>query len=288
MELHYLETHLVDHCNLKCRGCGHFSTLSEKGYADIDSFQRDFDRLASLFDNILRIRLMGGEPLLHPEVLHFVRFSRLAFPNADISLVTNGLLLHTQSARFWEECSQNRVVVDISGYPIRLDLEGVKKKAEKYDARIHISKRATFFKGINLAGDSNPAAAFRACQDIFECPFLQNGRIFPCALPALIHIFNNFFGRSIPISTCDYIDIYDDINSSDILAFLNRPIPMCRWCLLHRPTFEWGISEKKIDEWVDTNPGLAKRLFGRPRNKYRDYPVTLLRKITHEMRKLLA
>ena len=94
MQLHYLETHLVDHCNLKCKGCGHFSSLSEKRYTDVDIFKRDLMRLSGLFDNISRIRLMGGEPLLHPDVLGFVKSSRLAFPNADIWVVTNGLLLH--------------------------------------------------------------------------------------------------------------------------------------------------------------------------------------------------
>lgn len=287
MQLHYLETHLVDHCNLKCKGCGHFSSLSEKRYTDVDIFKRDLMRLSGLFDNISRIRLMGGEPLLHPDVLGFVKSSRLAFPNADIWVVTNGLLLHKQSEEFWQECSRNRVILEISGYPIKLDFEAIEKNSEKYDVRIHMLKTETFLKVINPVGDSNPATAFRLCQEMFKCPFLQEGRIFPCGVPALIHIFNKFFEKNIPVSELDYIDIHDDIKGSDILDFLNRPIPMCRWCLLHRPVFEWGITQKKMDEWVDTNPGLAKRLFGIPRKRYYNYPTRLRKRIEHEARKLL-
>ena len=68
-ELSYLELHLTDHCNLNCKGCGHFSPLASPHYADFQQYEEDLRRLRQLFRNIRRIRLMGGEPLLRPEVL---------------------------------------------------------------------------------------------------------------------------------------------------------------------------------------------------------------------------
>ena len=32
------DIHLVDHCNLNCKGCLHFSPLSEEKYLEIQSF----------------------------------------------------------------------------------------------------------------------------------------------------------------------------------------------------------------------------------------------------------
>jgi molybdenum cofactor biosynthesis enzyme MoaA len=65
--LRYVEYHLVEHCNLDCTGCGHFSPFAQEQFADPRSFEKDPAQLARLFGNIGKIRLMGGEPLLHPE-----------------------------------------------------------------------------------------------------------------------------------------------------------------------------------------------------------------------------
>ena len=86
--LRYVETHLTDDCNLNCRGCGHCAPIAETWFADGSSFRRDMDRLARLFSNIAVIRLMGGEPLLHPDAAWFFRVTRQAFPRAEIALVT--------------------------------------------------------------------------------------------------------------------------------------------------------------------------------------------------------
>ena len=30
---------IVDHCNLNCKGCGHFSPLASKSFLDIETFE---------------------------------------------------------------------------------------------------------------------------------------------------------------------------------------------------------------------------------------------------------
>ena len=39
---------IVDHCNLNCKCCGHFSPLAPKGFLDINTFERDLKRLHEL------------------------------------------------------------------------------------------------------------------------------------------------------------------------------------------------------------------------------------------------
>src|SRR4030042_6742365 len=84
--LPYLEIHLTDHCNLNCRGCGHFSPIAEKRLADPIEHARDMLQLRKLFSKIHKIRLMGGEPLLHPWIESFVSSTRSCFPKADIRI----------------------------------------------------------------------------------------------------------------------------------------------------------------------------------------------------------
>lgn len=255
MELHYLETHLVDHCNLNCKGCGHFAPLSKVKFTDLNVFKKDFLRLRELFYNILNIRLMGGEPLLHPDILNFLEVARSTFPDSKISLVTNGILLINQSDAFWEKCADNDIIIDITRYPIKLDSEAIEQTGKHFNVKFKEGWTVTHFeKYINMAGESDPILAFRHCQSIYKCIFLHDGKIYICRLPALIHIFNEYFKKKIPVCDKDYIDIHEDVSGSDIWELLNHPTPFCRWCLVEWPNFEWGISKRKLSEWIPTGP----------------------------------
>jgi hypothetical protein len=251
MILDYVETHLVDHCNLNCKGCGHFSSIAETHFTDLAVFKRDFSRLGELFENIATIRLMGGEPLLHPDALLFAEHVRGVFPRAKICLLTNGILLPKQPAGFWESCAANDITVQISQYPLSLDLDGITRTAGHFMVRLEIGRAvSSFLQFMNLAGDSDPAVSFRNCQARFKCPFLQDGRISLCSLPATVHIFNKQFQTDIRANSEDFIDIFGNTGPSDILEFLKRPSRMCGWCLEDWPTFDWRVGSKTIHDWA--------------------------------------
>ena len=95
--LDYLEFHLADHCNLNCAGCTHFAPFADRKFVDVESLRRDMSRLKAIFRNIRHLRIMGGEPLLHPDAAACVRLVREAFPHSSIRLVTNGLKLLDRS-----------------------------------------------------------------------------------------------------------------------------------------------------------------------------------------------
>jgi molybdenum cofactor biosynthesis enzyme MoaA len=82
----YVEYHLVEHCNLTCNRCAHFSPLAEPAVSNPNSFARDLRQLATHFSNINQIRLLGGEPLLHPTPEAFVDAAHTAFPNTDLRI----------------------------------------------------------------------------------------------------------------------------------------------------------------------------------------------------------
>jgi molybdenum cofactor biosynthesis enzyme MoaA len=164
MVLDYVETHLVDHCNLGCKGCGHFSPLSEERFTSLTTFKRDFSRLKNLFENISIIRLMGGEPLLHPDVSLFSEFSRVMFPRASIRLVTNGILLLKQPDTFWEQCARDEIEIQVSEYPIKPDLGAMGEKGESAGVKVGTGwVGASFLKWMDLAGDSDPDLVFLLC-----------------------------------------------------------------------------------------------------------------------------
>jgi len=95
--LSYLEQDIVSHCNLKCDFCSHYcNAVSEPEFYDTIVFEKDMSRLAKLFSQINVIRILGGEPFLHPELPKFIEIARRYFPNSDLWVATNGLLVPKQ------------------------------------------------------------------------------------------------------------------------------------------------------------------------------------------------
>ena len=67
-----IEMHIVDHCNLNCKGCAHFSNICNNNMLDIDKYSKDLDKISRHF-NVYYFRLLGGEPLLHPKLKEIVK-----------------------------------------------------------------------------------------------------------------------------------------------------------------------------------------------------------------------
>src|ERR1051325_4405994 len=88
-----LEYSVVDHCNLRCAGCDHAAPHVDKRVADPEAFAADLNALRPHL-HVRVVRLLGGEPLLHPALDAIVRAARNAEVADQIMLWTNGLLLH--------------------------------------------------------------------------------------------------------------------------------------------------------------------------------------------------
>ncbi|MBP1685104.1 MAG: cyclic pyranopterin monophosphate synthase subunit MoaA [Deltaproteobacteria bacterium] len=94
----YLRVSITDRCNLRCfyclpRDCG-LSRSAE---------QLDFDELTAVVKagvalGISKIRITGGEPLVRPGVIEFVRTLRSLQGITDLALSTNGTLLGDHAA----------------------------------------------------------------------------------------------------------------------------------------------------------------------------------------------
>ena len=252
--------HLVEHCNLNCSGCKHFSPLALPEFVSIEDFRRDFMRMGNIFSGVCEdIALLGGEPLLHPEVDTLMRIARENFPHGSIVLLSNGILLTKCPPVFWNTCRECGIKIRITPYPIHINISAVKELARKYGAdlqywegRAESSKTAFTIHPIDLTGSGNPQENFAACQQGNICISLSRGRLYTCCFAAYVRHFNRQSRVKIPVSDEDYIDIYRENDGKEILRRLNEAIPLCRYC---KPTtkpkvIRWHISEGEIEEWL--------------------------------------
>ena len=130
------EVALAEHCDLNCAGCDHFSPLAKPEWANLEETARDFARLAELFgEHVKEIHLLGGEPLLDPDLTRFFKMARNYFPNATIDLTTNGLKLLNQPEEFWMSCCDNNIEIRTTKYPIALNFEEIEKCASKFGVK---------------------------------------------------------------------------------------------------------------------------------------------------------
>jgi len=246
-KLPYLEFHLTNHCNLNCKGCSHFCPIADPNYLTMDTFCRDMKRLSELFINISKIRIMGGEPLLHPLVATFAEKTRRFFPYSAISVVTNGILLPAMSGSFYETMVKNKVTLDISVYPVAKEkMSSYTLLASQYGIPIKFTVVNQFCKRLNVTGDSDKHYIFKRCS-VKDCTFLLNGKIFHCCRPALSEIANKKFGWNIPGD--GYIDIHTNVSAATILDFLSQPSPTCSYCK-EVTWFPWEISKCQESEWL--------------------------------------
>lgn len=265
-EQFWVEVSLVDHCNLNCQMCDHFAPLAKTTFLDINTFQRDMVRLAKLTRNkIGSIKLQGGEPLLHSKLLKFIKIARKNFPDSIISLFTDGLLLkqweNNKYGNLWEACFEYKVQIELTIYPIGININEIEKLAEKYNVCVKYFTEAADrdYRGIKhsvkhpfrLEGNVEKWQ-FISCYQFNESITLKDGKLYTCPMIPCIEHFNTYFNQDLKVEKNDYLDIQQAQNYQELAEFVTHRTNFCKYCdICNRRTFEWKQSKHTLDEYVD-------------------------------------
>ena len=260
----YVETHLVEHCNMNCRYCDHFSCIAAPKFADLATFEKDLRRIRELSSGMERLRLLGGEPLLHPAITDFFNVARTLFPNIVIDIITNGLLLPRMNQAFFDAIKKHRIAVAVSpyflyGHKLYQAIDSAyDKHAVPHELRLlmgsYYEKKFSHI-ALDRTGSQDKFHSFTHCWHSGFRIFLAEGKIFPCPIaPNIVH-FNAQFPNShdFQLTVNDYIDIYQAKSEAEIVDFLSHPIDFCRFCNVNRrtePLFTFSPTQKDQSEWV--------------------------------------
>ena len=258
-----LDVQVCDHCNLRCAGCLHFAPLAEERFLDVEAYERDLSRLASIggIEGYFgAVALMGGEPLLHPRLIDIIEVTRAHLPGQNVILCTNGLLLKRMDDGFWRALAGCDVGLLISPYPLNIDYEGLAALAREKGVRVGFAaditdtvdgKEAFLRLAIDPEGTCDQARSFTSCPFGGRYLQLSRGALWPCQVAALHGPFARRFGYDMHDSAADSLPLESIGSADDIETFRRMSHPMCRHCdndaLCVMP---WERSSLGADEWL--------------------------------------
>jgi pyruvate-formate lyase-activating enzyme len=260
---------LTGHCNYNCRGCSVFAPLSGPLFADLETTVRDMNRISELMNRgrkVKKIALLGGEPLLHPQIADFFAPCRKAFPTAEIRIVTNGLLLTKMPETFWMQMATNNITLAPTYYGNGVDWDAAREKcaalaiAFKWhycetdeDGKPRAPRHFAKFS-LDLEGKQPPLANVRDCWRATAGFYtVGSGKAACCSVVPTIKYFSDFFGLDLKTCPEDFVDLFAVKTGGELLRSLKKPIHFCRYC----KTRKWAVSvpydrsARDISEWVD-------------------------------------
>ena len=193
---------------------------------------------------------MGGEPLLHPDIVKFCEAARTFFPSSEIVLVSNGILLEQLSDEAISTLNENNIALCVSYYGLKVNFDQMNKFKYHY---FH-NKNDMYNISLDLYGNQNKETSFNNCDLVNgRWYFFKNGRIYQCCVMANIDYFCGYFGQEIPYDLDDIsISIYNH-SLEEIEKFLRTPHEACKYCdtITRKHTYQhFGVSKKDINEWI--------------------------------------
>lgn len=190
------EINVAEHCNLRCRGCSHMSPVLPKALVNPEDVYRDLRTLARHY-RAEHVRLLGGEPLLHPALAAVAEAVRESGITSRIRVLTNGLLLSRAPAAVWDAVDQ----IHVSMYPdhevARVDMEMWAHRAAEAGVDLVVKRFGYFREAYSEITNSDARLVcdiYATCQvaHVWRCHNVSRGYFFKC--PQAIFL-NRLLGR---------------------------------------------------------------------------------------------
>ena len=226
--LDYIEFHVSHVCNLNCKGCCHFSSLTKRKFPNFDEWNEGFMRLQEFIPYIREIHLLGGEPLINPELSRYALRTRELYPDAKIEIISNAILADKLAEETVKDLQCANIKISITAYPGVLDRIG--RGIDFLHVRgllgnIHMATE--FTKMLSRVKRPFP---YRTTESVCHCPNLDGTKLYPCPLIAYLSDFNAQFQIDFPTEG-GCVDLKEtDMTPARLKEELYRPFPLCEYC----------------------------------------------------------
>ena len=257
--LPFLETMITQTCQLSCLGCTNYSDLRHSGYIKWKDGKHDLEQWLERID-IPDFGIMGGEPLINPEVRQWLIGVRELMPDSQIRFTTNGLLLekHWDIIELMHDLGNvsfkitahtpellehviNKIMCMYEWQPVHE--YGIDRLITSNQFRFHVKTPLSFLKTFRnnyenmMPCYSDHKQAFDSCIQQ-TCPLLYKGKIYKCSTSGLLSDTLARFGNPNIEHWSQFIPegISPSSSSNKIKEFIEnfgKPNSICAQCPTH-------------------------------------------------------
>ena len=219
-----IEIFMTSCCTLKCEKCiSYIPYFKNQVVVPINKLKRDIDLLFSKVDYVFKLKLLGGEGFLYPELVAYIDYIYNNYHNqiGSIRIGTNGTI--EPSDEIIQMCKRDEVVVDISDYskavPCISKLESVKKKLSSNGVMVDIKRTGEQWLDMGFPISKPEGKNEEMLRKHFEkcamfCRQFADGKLFYCcsncaAVKAGLYELNEN----------DYFDFAENFNRKELLEY---------------------------------------------------------------------
>ena len=231
VHLDEVEINIAYHCNLTCQGCSHLSPIMDEYFVDANKLFQELKHSIDLI-SIGTLSLIGGEPLLHPDLDDVVNACVDSGISERVRIVTNGLLLPKIKQKVLNNIDE--IYVSLYENP-ELSQENIKfihDIAEQNEISLRFARYPQFRQIYSQNPSSNDELTmrvFKTCEVAhhWKCYTLDKGVLYRCPQSLFIPIVQSEVKQE-GLSLLD-----SDITPQHILNFLNseNSLDACKYCL---------------------------------------------------------
>lgn len=260
--LPFLEWMVTTSCDLACPGCDRFIDFDHRWHEDFEEMKSNMSAWSTRLDPD-NFTIIGGEPLIHPNIYEILEHSRKCFDHARIEIYSNGfflpkrdkllqVLIDTQPSKLSitlhnrEKNVRDLVQKNIEEYIVKdHDWEEVKVGLWRYqDVELEITDptqggwydyRQTINGVLKPWKDNQPEQSYTKCSaNIY--PIIFKNRLYKCPPISMLETHANKYGLKDDVDWAPYLEykgLSIDCSEYELQGFVHNiaePHPICNMC----------------------------------------------------------
>ena len=248
-----IEFAITTKCSLRCKDCNALiPQFNQHGHIEMDfeNFKQNLDKLLSVINQIRHFCILGGEPLLHPQLAEMLEYALSQDKIYIVRLITNGTLLPNENVLNILKKYSKKVYFYISNYSANEELT---KRLKHDELKELLTQNNIKFQIVGSpewnieAGFATTKFAkeqvlqnFKSCNRT-QCVQLLNSKIDICSKASTareIHLLN----------ISDYINLKTTKDlRSNLIEFYKRPYQeACEYCIFSTESVKPALQENYV------------------------------------------
>ena len=245
IQLQALQSGIVDHCNNRCNRCSQLAPIRRAQIMGPDELWADLETLTKIAHAPI-FHFVGGEPLLHPNIVGMIKIAKQSGIADRVSIYTNGKLILSMPPEFWTSGLDQ---LHISIYPnTNMGTVGyAEMKCKLNGIEFEAWPQPGFYSVRKMGGLTYNQACqnFKGCPWRWGCNAVRYGYFFLCSHSALLS--STLMGLE---EESQGIKI-EGLTEECLSDFLHRerPLTACSICWNHYEQYPWSES-RDMNDWL--------------------------------------